>query len=523
MTPKMRAVRVVAAVLVAGACQDLVVVNENQPDRNRALAQPDAVELLVASTYPALYNRLYRDADTYAPLSAAADEATNSDNAGGSRDLSTLPRRPYDNNPVNDDQYDLVEEYWAELYEVFSNATDALRVMDDGLVIETDGEDNTHRLRVIAKLMQGVSLGYHGLLFDQGYVFDEDTPDEVVEDPVGHGLDLVSYDAVLDRAVAFLDEAIQLGESGPDFTVPAGWFYAPADLTRADVIEMAHAYATRFLVIGPRTTQERASVDWQAVLSHATKVTKDVRVTLGASSTGRNNNFISKAHTTSSNSRWYASNLLVGPADTSGAFQAWLAQDPESRTRFQISTPDRRITGASGPTANGRYFRYVTTDLTNPVYGSYRQSYYQWARYHSAPINNNATSGSFAVLPLTEVRLYAAEAYLRTDAAAQAVTILNQTRVANGSLPPVTTDGVPAAGCVPRTRTGACGTLLDALVYERMVELAFVDAVRTWADKRGFGALTTGTVLHIPIPYAQQLILGMPYYTFGGSGPGSAQ
>ncbi len=500
-----------------------MVVNENQPDRNRALAQPDAVELLVASTYPVLYNRLYRDADTYAPLTVAADEATNSDNAGGSRDLSTLRSRPYDNNPVNTDQYDLVEEYWAELYEIFSNATDALKVMDDGLVIETGGADNTHRLRVIAKLMQGVSLGYHGLLFDQGYVFDEDTPDETIEDPITHGLALVPYDGVLERAIAFLDEAIQLAESGPNFTVPAAWFYASADLTRADIVEMAHAYATRFLVLGPRTPQERQNVDWQTVLGHAVKVTKDVRVVLGASSTGQNNPFVSKAHSTTSNSRWYASNLLLGPADTSGAFQAWLAQDPESRSRFQIRTPDRRITGSGGPTANGRYFRYVSTDLTNPVYGGYRQSYYQWSRYYNAPVNNAGTSGNFAVLPLAEVRLYAAEAYLRTDNAAQAVTIINQTRVANGSLPPVTTSGVPAAGCVPRSRTGACGTLLDALIYERMIELAFVDAVRTWADKRGFGALTTGTLLHIPIPYEQQLILGMPYYTFGGSGPGSAQ
>jgi hypothetical protein len=80
-----------------------------------------------------------------------------------------------------------------------------------------------------------------------------------------------------------------------------------------------------------------------------------------------------------------------------------------------------------------------------------------------------------------------------------------------------------AADCVPRTKDGACGSLMDALIYERMIELAFVDPIRGWADRRGFGTLTTGTIIHLPLPYEQQRILDIPFYTYGGTGPGSAQ
>jgi hypothetical protein len=514
-----------AATITGGGCQDLVVDNTNSPDRNRALAQPDAVELLAASTFPNLYNRLYRGTAGYTVLPKIGDETTNTDNASGSRDLSTLPRRPYDNNPVNDDQYALVEVWWADPYESFSNATDALRVIDDGLVIETGSPaaDNTFRLRVFAKVMQGISLGYLGLLFDQAYAYDETTPIEVIEDPIAHNFGLKPYPEVIAKAISLLDEGVALAASGPDFTIPSAWLYTAVDVSKADLIQMAHGYAARFRVLAPRTPEERATVDWQAVINSASKVTKNVSVLLGANNTGRNANYVRYSHSTSDNSRMYAAYGLIGPADVSGNYQTWLQTSPPQRTRFLITTPDRRITGAGGPTTNGRYFRYVSTNLVNPLYGTYRESFYQWARY-AGPINNAATSGNYTILSLDEMKLYIAEAHYRLNNLQQAVDIINATRVANGSLPPITTAGVPqSATCVPRTNSGDCGSLLDALVYERMIELSFLDPIRTWADKRGFGRLTTGTMLHLPIPYEQQRILDMPYYTFGGSGPGSAQ
>ena len=55
-------------------------------------------------------------------------------------------------------------------------------------------------------------------------------------------------------------------------------------------------------------------------------------------------------------------------------------------------------------------------------------------------------------------------------------------------------------------------------MYEREVELMGVDPLRTWADRRGFGTLPKGTVLHMPIPARYLVSMGLPLYTFGGVG-----
>jgi hypothetical protein len=83
---------------------------------------------------------------------------------------------------------------------------------------------------------------------------------------------------------------------------------------------------------------------------------------------------------------------------------------------------------------------------------------------------------------------------------------------------------VQAADCVPRTKTGACGSLWDALIYERSIESAGADALRAWYDNRGSGLLQPGTTIHMPIPGRYLVSLGIPIYSFGGvGGQGAAQ
>jgi hypothetical protein len=86
-------------------------------------------------------------------------------------------------------------------------------------------------------------------------------------------------------------------------------------------------------------------------------------------------------------------------------------------------------------------------------------------------------------------------------------------------LPTVTATGVPeSTGCVPRTKAGACGALADALMHERGIELAATDPYRGWLDRRGFGQLVPGTILHMPIPARYLVSMGLPLYSFGGVG-----
>jgi hypothetical protein len=89
----------------------------------------------------------------------------------------------------------------------------------------------------------------------------------------------------------------------------------------------------------------------------------------------------------------------------------------------------------------------------------------------------------------------------------------------------VTAAGVPTVNgaCVPKTDSGACGDLLTALRYERMVELAGIDMIIPRADSRGFGILSEGSLYQWPVPGNVLELYHLPEYTYGGIGqPGGA-
>jgi hypothetical protein len=115
-----------------------------------------------------------------------------------------------------------------------------------------------------------------------------------------------------------------------------------------------------------------------------------------------------------------------------------------------------------------------------------------------------------------------AEAYIRLNRAAEALPIINKTRVDNGKLPAATVTGVSGSRCVPRTITGACGDLMQALIYEKRLETLWLSAGLDFFDARGWGTLVPGTFVHVPVPALELATLGMPVYTFGADAGGAA-
>jgi hypothetical protein len=103
-----------------------------------------------------------------------------------------------------------------------------------------------------------------------------------------------------------------------------------------------------------------------------------------------------------------------------------------------------------------------------------------------------------------------------------AAAIINPSRIAAG-LKPVDVNGPPSdASCVPRKASGTCGDLFDALKYEKRMELFPLLAEVSYFDTRGWGELVTGTPIHLPPSGRDLASMGIPIYTFGGGGPGSA-
>ena len=183
---------------------------------------------------------------------------------------------------------------------------------------------------------------------------------------------------------------------------------------------------------------------------------------------------------------------------------------------FEKAHPHWANTSATTGTASGRASR-----------GTYRWSWYYFLR---SGVNDTYYIGPQPTMTKVEMDLLSAEALIRLNRASEAVPLINITRQANGELPGVTTAGPPEGDeCVPRkVASGACGSLWDALMYEKNLEMTGIEGAVSWWDARGWGTLQEGTPVQLPVPGEELENLGLPVYTFGGnirwgSGPAPVQ
>jgi hypothetical protein len=518
---------VTLAVGLLAGCAELDVTNENNPDRDLSLTEPDALEGLIAGSFRTFYNTFYRNSSSNGisvgmhtlVATAVGEEFTTTNYTDGrcnpTVELAIEPRQAINNDPVTC-AHDWQELTFEEMYKVLSNANDVLKAVNDrGIVIEIDDVDQTPRAVAFSKFWQGMGLGILGSIFDRAWIVDEKTPQAAIDDPRGR-LDLSPHTAVVAAGVARLEEAATLALAAPAFTIPGSWLLSTMDLDNAGLARLARSMAARFMVISARTPAERAAVNWQKVIQLVDGgLTADYTFNM-QSPLGSSNTYLGYAIATSG-TRTFADINLIGEADVSGEYQAWFATPVNQREKFLITTPDRRITGTT-PTSQGAYFIYRSTDPFDRAFGSYHGSFYQWRRI---TVTNR---GDWPTISRTELNLYKAEALARTGNGAGAAALANLRRVAIGKLPDLTAAGVPnSPTCVPRTAAGNCGTLLDAIRYERQIEQAGTFGDYMWMDRRGWGTLPKGTPLHLPIPGEQLEILGIDRYSFGGGLPGSAQ
>lgn len=499
--------------LAAAACQDLDVTNPNLPDRIRATANPLATETFISSSFRTAWPVLGHDDYPSWALSTMAREITSGFADFGQLEVSSEPRSVWNNSPANT-RSGVNRIPWFELYRTNSAVTDAIKAIDEGLVIEDSVR--TIRAKAFAKFMQGVSHGYLGLYFDQAFISNEDLDVDTITVPVAR-----PYNEVVAEAIAMLNESITIAGQA-NFTLPAdAWFYTA--MTRDQFVRLANSYIARLMVYSARTPAERQAVDWNAVLTRTSAgITTDFaptgvvdvlwddwkRLTARVRTASRPSDFGRPSY-------W-----LIGPADSTNGWVNWVATANDSRVAFQMRTKDRRIQGTTGPASAGTYMGYNLNNIFAATRGTYRYSWYFFKRYGLGTSWQDSPMPSMLV---SEMNLLRAEAYIRLGQPSNALPLINATRTANGQLPAVTVDGPPnEAGCVPRKMAGGCGSLWDALRYEKGIEGLGVNGVNAYFDARGWGTLPQGTMIHFPIPGAELATLQFPNYTFGGAGVGSA-
>jgi hypothetical protein len=506
----------ITATLGITSCQDLAVTNPNAPDRERVISNPSDVQSLVASSFTSWWAVAQGTLPGF-PFTTMADEFTSGFADYGILAASSEPRVAYNNSTANTRRFQN-EVPWYELYGALSNVNDALAAIDRGVVI-TEGEvDVTDRTRAFGKFMQGLSLGYIALFYDRGYFVDESTPESELGRPV-----LRPYAEIRDSALRKLDEAIAIATS-ETFTIPPSGWVNGLTIDNVQLARLARTFQARFLAYTPRSPEERANVDWGRVV-----VLIDGSITADFAPVGIPNVLFTDMRRVVARERpnrppgdfARVDYLLVGPADTTGRFQQWVAAPLTERNPFQVATPDRRVHGAAGPATAGKYIAYDANTIFALDRGVYHRSFYWYLRLGRG---TSYQDGPQLAITRTELDLLQAEGLIRTGQAALAVPLINKTRVANGGLPPVTIDGPPLSGsCVPRKVTSnACGSLWDALRWEKRIEGLGVDPNVAFFDARGWGTLVIGTPVHMPIPAREIETLALPPYTFGGGGVGSA-
>ena len=498
---------VLGLMFMTTACADLVVENTNEPDRDRALSDALAIESLISGSFQTWWD--IQQGRTTRYLSNMADVSISNALNYGNWDAAFEPRKAIINQPGYQWGYAIEDPFMIQ-NRALSAIRDGVLVMDGGVQIGANGAD-TPRLRAFAKLMQGLFTAKIALLYDQGWIVDEkqDTQKNVTDKK------LVGYKELMTQAQAYLATARQIAGTST-FTTPATWAGQP--ISSAQLIRLANSYEARFMAGVARTPADRAAVDWSRVL---TLIQSGVTADFGVNMDGPGGIWSkgSGLKATASLTGGMAQRL-AGPADQSGKWQKYEQQEPRVRDWFLAETDDRRVHAPGRPDASGTLFELQKTAngvqilAQGPERGNWYQTPYTTTLYRTISQTNIGFAPEISV---KEMNLLRAEALIRLNRAAEAVPLINATRVPAG-LQPVTVTGDQTARCVPRKVNGSCGNLMDALIYEKRLETILLSGGLEYFDARGWGILQKGTPVHFPVPALELNALPMPIYTFGGVG-----
>lgn len=534
------------------AC-DLDIQNPNQPETERVLANARDIESLLGNYYKRWHDGLYRGTGNIAGMMAVQSfesYSSLSNNCMGQR--VGIPRAANDNSVGNGCETEQKRVYFVES-EVARVASTILTRMDaEGFTLGSTAQDA--RARAFAQMLRGLSLGYLALFYDSAGVV---TPGMSTEDAG----ELMGYAEVMDSALAALDMAIghanETVTGAGGFPLPATWIPSTTSFTAPEFVRLVRSYRARFAANVARSPEERSAPPggWAAIIADAKAgFTKD-HDNITSTTAGPFNSWVDSWY---SYGTWHQmSPFVIGMADVSGSYAAWIAlpRDERGSGGFTMVTPDLRfpqgatraeqqadfdINSCNLPaTECERYF--VNRPSGNDQFSGFG---WGWSNYDHARFTSwaekgdagSARNGRFPFFTKAELQLLEAEGHIETGNFAAAADLINLTRTKNG-LPAVVgsaTEVVPGgANCVPKVPVGApefkalaCGTLMEALKYEKRLETALTHFGAWFLDSRGWGDLPEGTGLHWAPPYQDLQARGRTgtqiYSTGGGTNPGSA-
>ena len=537
----------VSVMLTACVENPLAVPNPNNPDVEKVYKSPANVETTISQLFKNHYNGQYNSSDDIwtQSLSMSFESHSQLGNFGmGTR--AAIPRNPIDNSIGNNVATGNFRDF-DHLSRGNRTATNAIAAMNGFAAlnpkISLGSDARDAKAKSFAFFSLGYGLGQLSLLYDSAVIVDA-SQDPAVYPPFS------DYKAVNAAALAALDSALAIAQSPAatsgtgGWPIPVDWMSTSATIDRDLWIKMIRSYRAKFRAGVARTPAERIAVDWPKVIADATAGITDDFVVNAASATGWGSAPITQLRVSSGWSQMTP--FILGMADSTGAYETWLSQGLQARTPFLLRTIDKRFpagdtraaqqlvtgTSKSGPSATSiLYFRNRPAGEDTPAEPWGTWFYDNWRFW---AIGAGGGNGPFIMMANEENDMLAAEGYLRTNNVALATALIDKSRVRAG-LPALSgvvttlTDLVPGgASCVPRVpqapsfTTTACGTVFEAMKWEKRIETSFTGYAQWFIDSRGWGDLVQGTALEWPVPY-QELFArqGQSYTTSSAAAKGT--
>lgn len=571
----------VALTLGPAACT-LEVVSPNDPTRVQVKQTPPDLENYLGTLYRRWSNAMYTGQNNVGAMALVMAFETFSTQGNGCMNARVgIPRTGNDNSPGNSSK-DCQRPVYYLASEAGRGGAEVIRRMNEGLTFGSPAQDA--RNRAFSWFINGIANGYIAMVYDSAAIVSPSDPltPASIPDPGT----LSGYQEVMAFALAALDSAranAQLATTftvGANFPLPANWMFTPNQMTAAEFIKVVRSYAARLRAGVARTPDERAAVDWDRVIADAQNgITADHSI-ITSTTTGPNDAWV--ANLTGGGLLSQMTPFILGMADKTGAYQAWIATPLATRgtgSLFFMQTDDQRfpqgatraaqqadfaLTSCSGASQACKRF-FVNRITTDPgAAASWGGSQYDVARFISwktSGATGSGLNGPMVFMTVAEISLLEAEGQIRKGNLGAAAALIDRTRAACGpggvpvgcsprpagnGLPGEPGGGMPrlsgvigaldtpvpgGAACVPRVPVNArsegggttkCGDIFEALKWEKRIETMLTNFAAWFFDARGWGDLVVDTPVHWAPPYEDLLARGYPearIYSTGGLNP----
>jgi hypothetical protein len=528
------------------ACNDstLNVVNPNSGDTERVLGTPNDAEALVSSYYKRWSSGVFGSTSNIEGMADVLGMMSYSSLANNCMNTHAPWSGASNLNSIGHTCATEQVRLYSYMSEVERVASNFLAAEAAGLTLGTPARDA--RGKAWSEFLRGLSLGYLAMIHDSAAVVTVATAAADFGKMVDYKIVAESSYVAFERAIGYA-AANAPGSDG--FPLPGTWLPSPTSITAAEFIKLNKSYRARIRANVARNPAERAAANWDLIIADAQGgLTADHSI-ITSTTAGPGRNWRNQYETFG---LWHQMPpAIIGMADTSGAYAAWIAQPIPSRgagnVSFTMATPDLRFPqGATraaqqtdfaitscqaAATPCKRYFVNRPSGNDQNAGAGFGWSNYDFVRFHSWKVAGDAGSGQNGTtlqFAKAEVDMLQAEGLYRKGNYAGAAALVNLTRVKNG-LPAITafdaTSPVPGgSACVPRVPQGSttvCGNLWEAIKWEKRIETAFVAFIPWYLDSRGWGDLADATPTFWAVPYQELLARGATITSIYGVGAGA--